>query len=438
MDVLMPQLGETVAEGKVTRWFKAVGDKVAHGENLCEIETDKVTVEVPAIVGGVLQSIGVAEGTVAPVGTVLAVMVADGEAAPAPAPPAPAAGPAQHGVAIPSRSEGGVVQHPSRTFKRDLFHEVQTPLGNYGPARVNGVSITPLARRLAAEAGIDPAGIAGSGPRGRVVGRDVETAMRSRPAAPPSLARAETFDEMIGDIHRERPHSVVPVSTMRRTIARRLMESKSTIPHFYLTAHVGTDRLMAFRDEANAGAPKSTDGTVAYKLSVNDLLIKALACALKAVPRANAMWSGDGILEYEHADVSVAVSVPNGLITPVVRAAETKSLSVISTEMKNLVGRAREGTLQPNEYKGGTTSLSNLGMYGVSAFSAIINPPQATILAVGGTERVAVERSDGGIGFAGRMTATLSCDHRVVDGVLGAEMLAAFRAYVENPLSMLV
>ena len=439
MDVLMPQLGETVAEGKIVKWFKAVGDRVAPGDNLCEIETDKVTVEVPAISAGVLSAIHVGEGAVAPVGAVLAV-VSDGSTAAKPAearagPGAPAPTPAP----APSLAAANGAPRPATPRREmDLFREVETPARSFGPARANGILVTPLARRLATEAGLDLAAIAGSGPHGRITGKDIAAAISARPAPPPSLSRAEGFDEMIGDIHRARPHVVAPVSTMRRTIAARLVESKSSIPHFYLSAHVGIDRLMALREEINAGAPKDADGNPTYKLSVNDFMIRALALALKAVPRANAMWSRDGVLEFDHADVAVAVAVPNGLITPVIRAAETKSLSAISNETKALAARARAGALQPAEYKGGTTTLSNLGMHGVVALSAIINPPQATILAVGAAERVAVERPDGGVAFAGRITATLSCDHRVVDGVLGAELLAAFKASIENPLAMMV
>jgi pyruvate dehydrogenase E2 component (dihydrolipoamide acetyltransferase) len=314
---------------------------------------------------------------------------------------------------------------------------VQSPAQYFGPARRNRVLVTPLARRRAAEADLDLSAVAGTGPHGRITGKDIDAAIRARRGTRPSLARADTFDEIIGDIHRARPHSVAPVSTMRRTIAARLTESKSSVPHFYLAANVATDRLMVMRQEINASAQKDTDGNPAYRLSVNDFMIKALAVALTAVPRANAMWSRDGVLEFEHADVAVAVSVPNGLITPVIHAAETKTLSAISNEMKELAARARDGALSPEAYKGGTTTLSNLGMHGVVAFSAIINPPQATILAVGAAERVAVERPDGGIEFAGRITATLSCDHRVVDGVLGAELLDHFAHLVQNPILML-
>ncbi len=437
MDVLMPQLGETVAEGKIVKWFKSVGDKIKPGDNLCEIETDKVTVEVPAIAAGVLAAINVGEGTVAPVGAVIATL-SDGSA-PVPAkaevppprlPPAPS---------IPADEQARDHAHPRPRNDVDPFREVRTPTRNFGPAgRGNGIHVTPLARRLAADAAIDLAAIAGSGPRGRIVGKDVEKAIQARPAAQPSLARAETFDEMIGEVHRARPHSVVPLDGMRRTIAARLSQSKATIPHFYLVARMAVDRLIAMREEVNAGAPRDRDGNPAYKLSLNDFMVRALALALQAVPRANAVWSTDGILQFAHSDVAVAVSVPNGLLTPVVHAAESKSLTAISSEVKSLSQRARQGSLEPDAYKGGTTTISNLGMHGVVEFSAIINPPQATILAVGAAERHAVETEGGGVAFATRITATLSCDHRVVDGVLGAELVERFTGLIENPLRMVV
>ena len=348
-------------------------------------------------------------------------------------PPHPA--PAPHHA--PAPEPPAAAAHPRPDL--DLFREVQTPLRNFGPAkRGNGIHVTPLARRLAADASLDLAAIVGSGPRGRIVGKDIEKAIRARPAAPPSLARAETFDEMIGDVHRARPHSVVPVDGMRRTIATRLGQSKSTIPHFYLVARLAVDRLMAVREEINAGAPRNAEGNPAYKISLNDFMVRALALALQAMPRANAIWSRDGILQFAHSDVAVAVSVPNGLLTPVVHAAETKSLAAISSEVKSLSQRARAGTLEPDAYKGGTTTISNLGMHGVTEFTAIINPPQATILAVGAAERHAVEAAGGGVAFATRITATLSCDHRVVDGVLGAELIDSFKTLIENPLRMVV
>jgi pyruvate dehydrogenase E2 component (dihydrolipoamide acetyltransferase) len=225
---------------------------------------------------------------------------------------------------------------------------------------------------------------------------------------------------------------------MRRIIARRLIEAKTTIPHFYLTIDADTDRLMEIREEINRGAKKNADGEPAYKLSVNDFMIKALALALQEVPHANAAWAGDSILEFEHSDVAVAVAIPGGLITPVIFSAESKSLSAISNEMKSLAARAKTRSLQPHEYQGGSTSISNLGMYGIREFSAVINPPQATILAIGASERRPIEKKDGGVGFAGRVSVTLSCDHRVVDGALGAELLNSFKAMIENPLRMIV
>ena len=440
MDVLMPQLGETVSEGKIIRWFKAVGDHVAAGDNLCEIETDKVTVEVPAISPGIIRAINVDEGSVVPVGAVIAVIGgldsaaaeaygSSGEAVVSTPAPAPAPAP------VIDSAPAAASPRPSR----DPFEEVVTPPRNFGPARLgNGVRVTPLARRLAANAAIDLAGIAGSGGRGRITGKDVQQAVAARPAAVPSLARAETFDELIGAVHLRRPHDVVPVDTMRRTIARRLTEAKATIPHFYLSVDATIDRLARIRAEMNADAPRDAAGDPVYKLSLNDFMIKALALALQAVPRANAIWSGDGILAFRHSDIGVAVAVEGGLLTPVIVAAETKSLSSISIEMKDLAARARDRVLQPHEYQGGVTTISNLGMHGIRDFSAIINPPQSTILAIGAARREAIETDDGGIAFVGRISATLSCDHRVVDGVLGAELIESFREYIESPLRLIV
>ena len=435
MDVLMPQLGETVSEGKIVKWLKAVGDDVAAGDNLCEIETDKVTVEVPAIAAGTLQAISVDEGATVPVGTVIAVIggsdSAASEAYGAPSAAVPARTPAPAGNVQPIA--------PSPRPHRDPFEAVVTPPRNFGPARLsNGRRATPLARRLAAEAAIDLARLPGSGGHGRITGRDVRQALAARPAAAPSLARAETFEELIGAAHRDRPHAVLPVDTMRRTIARRLTEAKGTIPHFYLSADVTIDRLLAIRAEVNGDAPKDAAGNPAYKLSLNDFMIKALALALQAVPRANAIWSGDGVLAFEHSDIGVAVAVEGGLLTPVIAAAEEKSLSSISNEMKALAARARDRALQPHEYQGGVTTISNLGMHGVRAFSAIINPPQSSILAIGAARREAVETAEGGVAFVSRIAATLSCDHRVIDGVLGAELIESFRALLESPLRLIV
>src|SRR5215813_7127002 len=446
MDVLMPQLGETVAEGKITQWFKSAGDAIKPGDNLFEIETDKVSMEVPSTTAGVLAEIRVPAGEVAPVGAVVAV-IADGAAASAPpaaetpskpAPSsaaAPAARPAP--VAAPIAAAQGAAAAP---IKLDPFFEVRTPQRNYGPARLaGGGSATPLARRLAAEGGIDLAAISPSGPHGRIVARDVEAAARAAPKAAPGVALATgPSAEEVKALYRDVPFQEVPLDGMRRIIATRLVQAKQTIPHFYLTADVEIGRLIALREEANAAAPKDNDGNPAFKLSLNDLIIKAWAAALQRVPAANAVWAQDRILRLQHCDIAVAVALEGGLITPVIRRVEVKSLSAISNEMKDMAARARERRLKPDEYQGGSSTVSNLGMYGVREFSAIINPPQATILAVGAARRQAVEKEDGGIAFASVLSVTLSCDHRVVDGVLGAELLAAFQRFVEQPVTMLV
>src|SRR5580658_2007743 len=383
MEVLMPQLGETVTEGKITVWFKAVGDSIAPGDNLFEIETDKVSMEVPATSGGILREIRVKQGEVAPVSAIVAV-IGDGEA-----------------KAVP--------------VSLDPYNEVHTPPRNFGPATVaNGAKASPLARRLAAEAGIDLTTVKGSGPHGRIHAADIKTPI-AVPAKPVTDA----------------PFERVPLDAMRRTIARRLVEAKQTVPHFYLTSDADISRLLALREEANSA--------ISGKLSINDFVIKALALALQRVPAANAVWAEAAeaaILRFKHSDVGVAVAIEGGLFTPVIRKAETKSLSAISAEMKDLAARARERKLLPQEYQGGSTSVSNLGMYGVREFAAIINPPQSTMLAVGAGQRRPVEAPTGGIAFATLMTVTLSCDHRVVDGALGAQLLAAFKAAIENPITL--
>src|SRR5262245_38287737 len=444
MDVLMPQLGETVAEGKITRWFKSAGDAIKPGDNLFEIETDKVSMEVPSTVAGVLAEIRVPAGEVAPVGAVVAV-ITDGAGAAAavsnPTAAPPRASPSsQPQPAVVSTAPAQSVAAPARPIKLDPFFEVRTPERNYGPARLaSGGSVTPLARRLAAEGGVDLAKISPSGPHGRIVARDVEAAARAAPRPAIAAAPAEALSaDTIKAIYRDVPFREVPLDGMRKTIATRLVQAKQTIPHFYLTADVEIGRLITMREEANAAAPKDKDGTPAFKLSVNDLIIKAWAAALQRVPAANAVWADDRILRFVHCDIGIAVAIEGGLITPVSRRAETKALSAISSEMKALAARARERKLRPEEYQGGASAISNLGMYGVREFSAIINPPQATILAVGGARRQAVETADGGVAFASMLTATLSCDHRAVDGALGAELLSAITALIETPVTMLV
>jgi len=317
---------------------------------------------------------------------------------------------------------------------------VRTPERNFGPARLSGgIAVTPLARRLASEAGIDLSRLSGSGPHGRIVARDVESAPRptSPRGAVTALAEGPSADQ-IKALYDPANYEEVTLDGMRKTIAARLQQAKQTIPHFYLTSDIVIDRLIAVREEANAAAPKDRDGNPAFKLSLNDFIIRALALALQRVPAANAVWAGDRILRLKHSDIGVAVALEGGLIAPIIRDAETKSLSAISAEMKELAARARDKKLKPAEYQGGSSAISNLGMYGVREFSAIINPPQSTILAVGAARRQAVEKADGGVAFASMLTATLSCDHRVVDGALGAELLAAIKALVEAPVTMLV
>jgi len=452
MDVLMPQLGETVAEGKITQWFKSAGDAIKPGDTLFEIETDKVSMEVPSTTAGVLAEIRVPAGEVAPVGAVVAV-IADGTAASAPpaaetlSKPAPPSAPASRPAPL-AASAAAAQPAAAAPVKLDPFFEVRTPQRNYGPARLaGGRSVTPLARRLAAEGGIDLAAVSPSGPHGRIVARDVEAAARAASKAAPRPAAAAApgvalatgpSAEEVKAIYRDVPFQEMPLDGMRRIIASRLVQAKQTIPHFYLTSDVEIGRLVTLREEANAAAPKDDNGKAAFKLSLNDIIIKAWAAALQRVPAANAVWAQDRILRLQHCDIAVAVALEGGLITPVIRRAEVKSLSAISNEMKDMAARARERKLKPDEYQGGSSTISNLGMYGVREFSAIINPPQATVLAVGAARRQAVEKEDGGVTFASVLSVTLSCDHRVVDGALGAELLAAFKSFIEQPVTMLV
>jgi pyruvate dehydrogenase E2 component (dihydrolipoamide acetyltransferase) len=444
MDVLMPQLGETVAEGKITKWFKTAGEPVKPGDNLFEIETDKVSMEVPSTTTGVLSEIRVPVGEVAPVGAVVAV-IADGGGVAASAPVQPASAvkapraeasppliPAQAGI----QTTAAHVRGNERTkVPLDPFFEVRTPERNFGPARMpGGITVTPLARRLAAERGIDLSRLHGSGPHGRIVAGDIEKA----PAAAPAVMRSEAPSSAeIKSIYVTGSYDDVPLDGMRRTIAARLTQAQ-TVPHFYLTADIDIGRLIALREEANAAAPKDPNGNPALKLSLNDFFIRAHALALQRVPAANAIWAGDRILRFKHSDIGVAVALDDGLVAPVLRNVETKSLSAISAEMRDFAARAREKKLAPSDYQGGSSAISNLGMYGVREFSAIINPPHATILAIGAARRQAAEKEDGGVKFVSMLSVTLSCDHRVVDGALGAQLLTAFKGFVETPVSMLV
>ena len=479
MDVLMPQLGETVAEGKIVKWFKKAGDPVAAGDNLFEIETDKTSMEVPATSAGVLAEVRVPVGGVVPVGAIVAVIAAPGSAvapsspakpsAPKAAPPPIAAsfGSAKAPVAPVASTPGGMplptaiaqrqfgttspvppaaTSKPAAVVQLEPFREVRTPERNYGPARLpGGGTVTPLARRLATEAGVNLARVTPSGPHGRILARDVGVAIASGAGAAPAsrapvpIAPAtKPSAEKVKALFAPGSYEEVEIDGMRRTIAARLTEAKQTIPHFYLTADFELDALLEVRDQANEKVRRTADGRPAYKLSVNDFLIKALAAAMQRVPAANAAWAEDRILYFNNSDISVAVAIDGGLITPVIRNADQKSIAMISQEMKELAARARAKKLRPEEYLGGASTISNLGMYGVREFSAIINPPQATIFAIGAAERRPVEAKGGGIRFVTKMSVTVSCDHRVVDGALGAELLANYKGFVEQPATALV
>jgi pyruvate dehydrogenase E2 component (dihydrolipoamide acetyltransferase) len=449
MDVLMPQLGETVAEGKITQWLKSVGDAIASGDNLFEIETDKVSMEVPSTTTGVLAEIRVPAGTIAPVGAVVAVIL-DGlgpqarrEVEPAGSQPQDLAPPAAPPTSAPKGERAETVAAApvaSAAVKLDPFFEVRTPSRNYGPARLaGGEVVTPLARRRAVEGGIDLARVRGSGPRGRIVARDIASA-RSGAAAPaqaPALPAGPSAEE-IKSIYRGTTFEELPLDAMRSTIGRRMAAAKQSIPHFYLMADIAIGRLLDLREAANAVAPKNVDGSPVFKLSVTDLLIKAWAAALQRVPLANAVFAADRLLRFAYCDIGVAVAIEGGLIAPVIRRADAKTLSEISKEMKDLAARARARRLDPSEYQGGVSTITNLGMYGVREFSAIINPPQSTILAIGAARRAPAENADGSIAFASMLSVTLSCDHRVLDGALAAQLLAQFGHIVEQPVAMLV
>ncbi len=352
----------------------------------------------------------------------------------APPPKAPAAKPAVPAAPL-AAAPVAQARQPAQPIKLDPFFEVRTPDRNFGPAKLpGGTVITPLARRLAGEAGIDLSRLRGSGPHGRIVARDIADA--PRPSRVPAGSEGPSAAE-IKALYAPDSYEEVPLDGMRKTIAARLTQA-ATVPHFYLMTDVVIDRLKALREEANTAAPKDKDGNPAFKLSVNDFVVRALALALQRVPAANAIWAGDRILRFKHADIGIAVALEGGLITPVIRNAETKSLSAISAEVKDLSARARNKKLQPSEYQGGSSAISNLGMHDVREFTAIINPPHSTILAVGAARRQAVEKDDGGVAFASMISITLSCDHRVLDGALGAELLAAIKTLIELPVSLLV
>ncbi|HZR86458.1 MAG TPA: pyruvate dehydrogenase complex dihydrolipoamide acetyltransferase [Bradyrhizobium sp.] len=447
INILMPALSPTMEKGNLAKWLKKEGDKVKSGDVIAEIETDKATMEVEAVDEGTIAKILVPEGTQdVPVNNVIAVLAGDGEdvkaaasgaAGAAPPKPAAAEAPAPKPAATP-----GPAASPA---------PAPAPVAAAAPppaaAQANGhgrIFSSPLARRLAKEAGIDLSRIVGSGPHGRIIAHDVEEAKSGKglkapaaaPAAGPSLAPSMS-DKQILSLFEPGSYEIIPHDGMRRTIAQRLTASVQNVPHFYLTIDCDIGRLLDAREQINAAAPKDKEKKPLYKLSVNDFVIKAMAVALQQIPNCNVSWTEGGMVKHKHSDIGVAVAMPGGLITPIIRKAETKSLSTISNEMKDFAARARSRKLKPEEYQGGTTAVSNLGMYGIKDFTAVINPPHATILAVGTSEERAVVR-EGKIEIANMMSVTLSCDHRAIDGALGAELIGAFKRLIENPVMMMV
>jgi pyruvate dehydrogenase E2 component (dihydrolipoamide acetyltransferase) len=447
VEVILPKVDMDMATGQISRWFIAEGATVKQGDLLFEIETDKAAMEIDSPASGTIRDIVGKEGVDIPVGSPVAWIYAEGEA---------------YQDKAPISAPVGEISKPTEERAVSQASLPVTPAS--GPETVEvpasgDIRATPLARRIARENSIALAGIAGSGPHGRIVQADVQAAisggakaapgmisplegeMAGRPegGAVPSTSPASS-DSATLKLFEEGSYELIPHDNMRKTIARRLVEAKSTIPHFYLTLDCDIDALLKLRGEINAAAPvqKTEKGDVpAYKISVNDMVIKAMALALRDVPAANVSWTESAMVQHKTVDVGVAVSIPGGLITPIIRHADTKTLSAIANEMKDLAARARTKKLKPEEYQGGTTAVSNLGMFGIKDFSAVINPPHATILAVGaGEERAVVKK--GQVVAATMMSVTLSTDHRAVDGALGAELLAAFKRRIENPLGMLV
>ncbi|MBX5227996.1 pyruvate dehydrogenase complex dihydrolipoamide acetyltransferase [Rhizobium sp. NLR9b] len=446
INITMPALSPTMEEGNLSKWLVKEGDTVRSGDVIAEIETDKATMEVEAVDEGTVAKLVVPAGTEGvKVNALIAVLAADGEDVAAAASGAGSAAPAKAEAPPAPKAEAAPAKAES------------APAAAAAPASVsaggNRTFSSPLARRLAKEAGIDLSAVAGSGPHGRVIKSDVEAAVAgggakaapapaaaaSAPEAAPAPAAAApkgASEEAVLKLFEPGSYELVPHDGMRKTIARRLVESKQTIPHFYVSVDCELDALMALRAQLNDAAPRK-DNAPAYKLSVNDMVIKAMALALRDVPDANVSWTDSNMVKHKHADVGVAVSIPGGLITPIIRKAEQKTLSVISNEMRDLGKRAKDRKLKPEEYQGGTSSVSNMGMMGVKNFAAVVNPPHATILAVGaGEQRVVVK--NGEMAIATVMSVTLSTDHRCVDGALGAELLQAFKGYIENPMGMLV
>lgn len=453
INITMPALSPTMEEGNLSKWLVKEGDTVKSGDVIAEIETDKATMEVEAVDEGIVAKLVIPAGTEGvKVNALIAILAVDGEDVATAASGSGSAAPAKADAA-PAKTEAAPAPAASAPAPQAAPTAAVAPAA---PAKAEGERIfaSPLARRIAREAGIDLSAVAGSGPHGRVVKSDVEKAVSggtAKPASAPASAAAPASagaapapkgasDEAVLKLFEEGSYEVLPHDGMRKTIAARLSESNQTVPSYFVSMDCEIDALLKLRAEINKATPmlKTEKGEVpAYKLSVNDFVIKAMALALRDVPMANASWTSTARIKHKHSDVGVAVSIPDGLITPIIRKAETKTLSVISNEMKDLARRARDKKLKPDEYQGGTTAVSNLGMFGVSNFTSIINPPHASIVSIGaGVEKPVVK--NGEIKIATVMTATFAFDHRVIDGALGAELAAAFQRHIQNPMGMLV
>jgi pyruvate dehydrogenase E2 component (dihydrolipoamide acetyltransferase) len=458
-NILMPALSPTMEKGNLAKWLKKEGDQIKSGDVIAEIETDKATMEVEAVDEGVLAKIVVPEGTAdVPVNDVIAVIAGEGEDAKAvgAAGAAPTAKKADEKPKdeAPKQEEKAAPAPASTNGSGQRAPQAAATPAPQPQAQTNGagrVFASPLARRMAKEGGLDLAAIQGSGPHGRIVERDVKaaieggTAKKAQPGAPaaqpgapaPKLAPAGMSDDIVKKMFEPGSFEEVPHDGMRKTIARRLTEAKQTIPHFYLTVDCDIDALLKLREQVNASAQKDKDGKPAFKVSVNDMVIKALALALMRTPGGNVTFTENSMLHHKHADISVAVAIPGGLITPVIRKADLLTLSGIANAMKDFAARAKDRKLKPEEYQGGTSAVSNLGMYGIKDFVAVINPPQSSIIAVGMGEKRAVVKN-GEIVIGNVMSVTISCDHRAMDGAKGAELIAAFKQLIENPMGMLV
>ncbi len=413
IEVLMPALSPTMTEGTIAKWVKKEGDKVAPGNVLCEIETDKATMEVESVDEGVLGKILIPAGTTGvPVNKAIALLLEDGESKSVLK---------DYKLSVVS-GQDSVKEEKKEEIKREIPNPESRPLN---PAADSRIKASPLAKRVAKDSGVDISRIVGTGPHGRIVRADVE-------------GKAVSGQRSVISGRNAQESVAIPVSGMRKVIANRLLESKTTIPHFYLTIDCDVSAISGMRQELNDMATVGKDEKPEYKLTVNDFVVKAVAMGLRKVPEANASWAGDSIIQYNNVDVAVAVAIDGGLITPIVKNADQKTLSEISNEVKELAGRARHGKLRAEEYQGGGFSISNLGMYGIKEFAAIINPPQSCILAVGATTKQFVPDAKGNPVVKDIMTVTLSADHRVVDGAVGAVFLKWFKQYIEQPMAMFV